>query len=362
MKVSKRIFISVGLGAILSCSSVLGIGTLANADEASSNSEGGTSSVSTAPTPTPSIPTTPAPSQEAQSIPTTTMESTAVTVGTDQSTASNQPTENTDVGQSTIPTPEEKSGTSSPTETATIISTARTDTETVEVFWAMPNGGTPDNVTWPQALATNQDQCGVWYQADTYLTTEAENFTSDSVLNLGEDYQNDHQRGAISWRFVYGGDCPVIPEKPPVTTETIDDHWTSNCSGDSPNGQRIHIVTTVTHDWTYVKSANTWVPNDIVSTTQTPQEVTDCPVNTPTTPSSPTTPTTIPTPGSEALTAFTAATPTLGASTATIPPTGVLAKTGSDDVVKIALGTAIALLLIVLGTAAIVSTRRKETK
>ena len=101
--------------------------------------------------------------------------------------------------------------------------------DTVEVAWAMPAGSGPcpvgdtgttgcDATGWPQthlpdpALA----ECGVWIQHDVYLATEAPGFYADGVLTQGEDYGTDTQRGAISWRFTYSGDCV---EEPPVVVE-----------------------------------------------------------------------------------------------------------------------------------------------
>ena len=91
-----------------------------------------------------------------------------------------------------------------------------TESETVEVFWALPDGGTETNVTWPQTYLSDPTvlACGVTYQVDTYLASEAALFTADGVLELGEDYGSDAQTGAISWRFVYGGDC--ASEEPPL--------------------------------------------------------------------------------------------------------------------------------------------------
>lgn len=88
---------------------------------------------------------------------------------------------------------------------------------TVEVYWAMPDGGTPENVTWPQAYAPDgATEPGVCYQIDTYLEEEAPLFTADGVLQLGEDYQTEDQRGAISWRF----ECvPPMPEEVTVKHE-----------------------------------------------------------------------------------------------------------------------------------------------
>lgn len=85
----------------------------------------------------------------------------------------------------------------------------------VNVLWLMPDGGTPENVTWPQTLADPAAlACGVWYQSDWYLATEAPGFTADGILDYKEDYGSDTQAGALRWSFVYGGDCP-----PPVIEE-----------------------------------------------------------------------------------------------------------------------------------------------
>lgn len=89
--------------------------------------------------------------------------------------------------------------------------------EPVEVFWAMPDGGTAENVTWPQTLADPAAlTCGVWYQVDMYTPEDAARFTADGMLTLGEDYGSETQTGAISWRFVFGGDCVIPPVEPPV--------------------------------------------------------------------------------------------------------------------------------------------------
>lgn len=91
--------------------------------------------------------------------------------------------------------------------------------DTVTVVWEMPTPAdgwsappTADTATWPQTLADPANlSCGVWHQADVYLASEAPMFTADGILTLGEDFGSDSQRGAISWSFIYGGDC-VIPE------------------------------------------------------------------------------------------------------------------------------------------------------
>jgi len=101
------------------------------------------------------------------------------------------------------------------------------DQRTVEVFWSMPSyeGGaedvpTAETATWPQLHSpAGAVECGVWYQVDTYTKAEAKRFTRDGILEHGEDHG-----AAISWRFVYGGDCdpepPVLPEPEFRTTST----------------------------------------------------------------------------------------------------------------------------------------------
>jgi len=78
----------------------------------------------------------------------------------------------------------------------------------VEGWWLMPNGGTAEHVTWPQtATPAGVVPCGVTAQVDTYPSQAAlDTLAADGVLTLGEDYGI-----AESWRFVYGGDCPVEP-------------------------------------------------------------------------------------------------------------------------------------------------------
>ena len=92
---------------------------------------------------------------------------------------------------------------------------------TVEVFWLMPNGGTAENVTYPQTYLPAGESSllpGECAQVDTYLVSEAATFYADGILNLGEDYGNGNQSGAISWRFVC---APVVvpPVEPPVTVD-----------------------------------------------------------------------------------------------------------------------------------------------
>lgn len=91
----------------------------------------------------------------------------------------------------------------------------------VTVLWAMPNGGTAENVTWPQTEIPGGESaipCGVTAQVDDYLEDEAARFTADGTLTEFEDYPSETQRGSIDWRFVYGGDCaPGESSSLPVT-------------------------------------------------------------------------------------------------------------------------------------------------
>lgn len=85
--------------------------------------------------------------------------------------------------------------------------------DTIELWWALPDGGTPENVTWPQTLVDpSAVPCDTWTQIDTYIPSEAATFAADGVLAEGEDYPSDVQTGAIQWRFeLYGGDCVPVP-------------------------------------------------------------------------------------------------------------------------------------------------------
>lgn len=86
-----------------------------------------------------------------------------------------------------------------------------------EVYWAMPNGGTPENVTWDQTFsAAGAVDCGVWYQVDLYPKDKIEQLTADGILTNGEDHGI-----VISWRYEYAGDCaPVEPEPTPTPEPT----------------------------------------------------------------------------------------------------------------------------------------------
>lgn len=88
---------------------------------------------------------------------------------------------------------------------------------TAEVYWLMPETSTPIPPTgnnpsiWPQQYSPNgASTCGRWYQVDNYYQSDIAGLIADNKLTEGEDYDV-----VISWRFVYGGDCPP-PPAPPV--------------------------------------------------------------------------------------------------------------------------------------------------
>ena len=88
-------------------------------------------------------------------------------------------------------------------------------TETVEVYWLLPDEGTPDNVTWPQTYHP-EPVCGDgWYQVDTYLAEDVPALIEDGLLHYGEDFDV-----VISWRFEAQVPCDVEPEPTPTPTPT----------------------------------------------------------------------------------------------------------------------------------------------
>ena len=83
--------------------------------------------------------------------------------------------------------------------------------------WTLPNGGTPENVTWPQPVFNAESiPCGetVWVQVDVYpYTSESDKARTDAldddgVLTQGEDYG-----WAKSWTFesYSAPDCEIPP-------------------------------------------------------------------------------------------------------------------------------------------------------
>ena len=89
--------------------------------------------------------------------------------------------------------------------------------DTVEVYWALPDGGTAQNVTWPQTYSPyGAVECGVTYQVDTYPADAVEGLIADGLLEYGEDHGI-----AQSWRFVVGA-CEPEPEPEPTEEPTVE--------------------------------------------------------------------------------------------------------------------------------------------
>lgn len=140
-------------------------------------------------------------------------------------------------------------------------STSPDGDRTVEVRWAMPAGGTPDNVTWPQLHLTDPAaaQCGVWYQVDTYTPADAERFTRDGVLGSGEDHGH-----AIAWRFVYGGDC--APDPGPQPDPVVDVAVVGAPSCEEPTVTPVETTTTM--EYSLPEDGTEWVLGEPVVTTR----------------------------------------------------------------------------------------------
>lgn len=132
------------------------------------------------------------------------------------------------------------------------------DCQIATARWILPNGGTADNVTWPQALATQEALdailCGetVTIQVDDYpYGTAAEKARTDAlgdVLEQGEDYG-----WAFNWRFetFTSEDCAPAPEQQVEVREAS----TLDCDA--------RIVTTITEgrstgEPTFDRPSNTW--------------------------------------------------------------------------------------------------------
>lgn len=152
---------------------------------------------STPTTPTPEVAT---PGVEVSVDPTPPTEPTPSTDSTEKPSSSTATT-------SSIPTTEESAESS----------TTSTSPASVEGWWLLPNGGTADNVTWPQAV-TEADTvpCGVTAQVDTYPSAEVlATLQADGQLDQGEDYST-----VISWRFVVGPKCGPVTITVPTLTVT----------------------------------------------------------------------------------------------------------------------------------------------
>mgnify|MGYP000157844966 CR=1 FL=1 len=119
----------------------------------------------------------------------------------------------------------------------------------VEVCWLLPQPGTPDDVTWPQAYVPDcVPPCESTLQIDTYPSQEAADaLTADGVLELGEDYGV-----AQSWRFVTGDVCEPVVEygkwsygKPVCGFDTVTDTREVYTTVILPGGERGETTTKV---------------------------------------------------------------------------------------------------------------------
>lgn len=91
-----------------------------------------------------------------------------------------------------------------------------TDPVVTETYsWRLPNGGTQQNVTWPQSLVgkgiITPTECGVTYQVDTYRGTRAQidAVVSDGVLVSPAEDSPIY----VSHQWTYGGVCPPEPQE-----------------------------------------------------------------------------------------------------------------------------------------------------
>jgi len=92
--------------------------------------------------------------------------------------------------------------------------------ELVEVCWLLPDGGTADNVTWPQTYVSDcVPPCETTLQVDTYPVDAVPALIAAGILEQGDDY------GIVTqWRFGAGADCPVAapPVEPPVVVPPVE--------------------------------------------------------------------------------------------------------------------------------------------
>lgn len=95
--------------------------------------------------------------------------------------------------------------------------------ETVTFSWVMPDGGTPDNVTWPQTLAED-DACDAWLQVDTYRHGTAEQQATVAAIIADGVLTGPDEDGPVylSHQFAWAGDCEPEPQpEPEPETPTV---------------------------------------------------------------------------------------------------------------------------------------------
>lgn len=93
--------------------------------------------------------------------------------------------------------------------------------DTTEVWWLLPEGGSPSNVTWPQTyLPDSTVPCDRWAQVDRYPVSAIPALIADGLLSWVNGQPEDHAV-VISWRFEQGPPCET-PTSAPTTVPTTE--------------------------------------------------------------------------------------------------------------------------------------------
>jgi hypothetical protein len=156
----------------------------------------------------------------------------------------------------------------------------------------------------------------------------------------------------VAYKVLPTAACVVVPEKPPVIVDVVSNE-TLDCETD------VWTKTTVTTTTDFELVLNVWTPLTPVSVTTTETraaEAEDCPVTVvpPVTPETPVTPPTVNPPAAPPVVPVSSELPDLP-DTKTVASNERLASTGVDLTAPVG----IAGLLLVLGTAALIASRRK---
>lgn len=127
------------------------------------------------------------------------------------------------------------------------------------IRWVLPDGGTPDNVTWPQPIASDANlaaiPCGTtaWLQVDVYPyqsekdKKRTDRLADDGILTYGEDHG-----WALSWSFEKYDAPRCVPVQP------ADDVAKSTVTGDFACGDTTVTDTTTTTTTPYVWDEAAW--------------------------------------------------------------------------------------------------------
>lgn len=217
--------------------------------------------------------------------------------------------------------------------------------------WTLPDGGTPENVTWPQPVFDPAAiECGtsVWVQVDQYpYTTDEERQRTDALDDDGLLLQGEDHGWVVGWAFEQytAEECVVIPPAPETRIETRES-TTEDCESG--------LTTTVTEgrssEPVYVEETNSWIDGpwsewEQIASSVRPVTAEECPV-TPPTEEQP--------PAEEEPPAETPEPVTAAARTAATEPT--LAETGGESALGMALG---ALTLMAAGAAGMIYRRAR---